>query len=152
LIELNAHHRWLLAVLVEKKRLVELYSQMKLEPLNFHSTETFGKFIRFRLNLMQYWIDRNKQHGFVYQTMPKVDEECFMNIYEILTQHEQQQQQEEEQQQQQQREQKIPPPIRCDLCKFYGHLSHTCTVKEVRSLCASSIFFLIKFSILKASI
>ena len=30
------------------------------------------------------------------------------------------------------------PPVRCELCKFYGHLSHTCSVKEV-------IYFKINF-------
>ena len=103
--------------IVEKRKLVELFNQMKLDPLNFHSMETFSKFIRYRLNLkqdlvdqiltnpkVQYWIDRNKLHGFVYQTPPKQDEETT---------------------------QKVQPPVRCDLCKFNGHLSHSCTVKEV---------------------
>ena len=102
---------------VEKDKLIELYNDMKLNPLNFHSLDTFGKFLRYRLNLEQnsvshllahpkvhHWVDRNKTHGFVYQTVPKYDDET---------------------------PQRIPPPVRCDLCKFYGHLSHSCTVREV---------------------
>lgn len=90
---------------------------MTLDPLNFHSTETFQKFIKYQLSLkqdlinqmlsnpkVQNWIDRNKLHGFVYQAVQKEDEIS---------------------------SQRIPPPVRCDLCKFYGHLSHTCSVKEV---------------------
>jgi hypothetical protein len=92
-----------------------LYNDMKLNSIHFHNLETFNLFIRYSLNLnqdlikelisntkVQFWIDRNKSSGFIYQAYPKVDES----------------------------KRKIPP-VRCELCKFYGHLSHTCTIKDV---------------------
>ncbi|CAF0852849.1 unnamed protein product [Brachionus calyciflorus] len=76
--------------------------------------ETFGFFIRYTLNLspelckeilsnhkILHWLDRNKPDGFVYHSLPKLDES----------------------------KQKMAP-IRCELCKFYGHLSHNCSIKE----------------------
>jgi hypothetical protein len=101
-----------------------LYNDMKLNSIHFHNLETFNLFIRYSLNLnqdlikelitnakVQFWIDRNKSSGFIYQAYPKVDES----------------------------KRKIPP-VRCELCKFYGHLSHTCTIKDVNKK-----FFLYKF-------
>jgi hypothetical protein len=92
-----------------------LYNDMKLNSIHFHNLETFNLFIRYSLNLnqdlikelitntkVQFWIDRNKSSGFIYQACPKLDES----------------------------KRKIPP-VRCELCKFYGHLSHTCTIKDV---------------------
>jgi hypothetical protein len=67
-----------------KRKLAGFFNDFKLNPLNFHSLDTFGCFIRYSLNLtkdqvkeiisnpqIQVWIDRNKCHGFVYQTYPK---------------------------------------------------------------------------------
>ena len=76
--------------------------------------DTFGRFIRFSLNLsadtvadivanprIQYWIDKNKCHGLVYQNS---------HVNEAK---------------------RRVPPVRCELCKFYGHLSHNCSVKDL---------------------
>lgn len=61
-----------------------LFNDLKLNPFHFHSLDTFGYFITHSLNLqneqikeilnnpkIQYWLDRNKCHGFVYQAYPK---------------------------------------------------------------------------------
>lgn len=41
---------------------------------------------------------------------------------------------------------RIVPPVRCELCKFHGHLSHTCSIKEVKN--SISTFLLIFIIIL----
>ncbi len=120
---------------VEKRRITELYNQMKLDPKNFHSLETFEKFLSTTLDLssdvtneilknqkVQYWIDRNRQNGFVYQTYPNI----------VMNQPEDNNQSDEDIKFI--KEDKRLLPVRCDLCKFYGHLSHTCTIKEVSGL------------------
>ena len=71
-------------ILDQNKKIFGLSNDFKLNPLNFHSLDTFGSFIRHSLNLtkeqvkeiishpqIQNWVDRNKCHGFVYQTYPK---------------------------------------------------------------------------------
>lgn len=111
---------------------------MKLNDLDFHSMQTFKNILKDELNIdydkqtngddaknkneendinkiideilkqneskIRLWIEKNKTNGgFVYQT-----------------------------QNTKQRDELKYPPVRCDLCKFYGHLSHTCTIKEVK--------------------
>ena len=80
----NREINYFLLLQDQKRKLVGLFTEFKLNPLNFHSLDTFGCFIRYSLNLtkeqvkeiisnpqIQVWIDRNKCHGFVYQTYPK---------------------------------------------------------------------------------
>ena len=69
-------------------------------------------------------MDKNRSNGFVYQTFPKsknqlnyklekqsINEDIIYYLVENLK--------------------RKMPPVRCELCKLYGHLSHTCTIKEV---------------------
>lgn len=68
----------------QKRKIAGLFNDFKLNPFHFHSLETFGRFIQHSLNLksevvkeiisnprIQYWIDKNRSHGFVYQTYPR---------------------------------------------------------------------------------
>jgi hypothetical protein len=102
---------------------MELFNQAKLNPKNFHSSKTFENFLDSTLNLaddvaeqilsnqkVQYWIERNRQNGFVYQSFPINNQVGSLKDKRIL-------------------------PVRCDLCKFSGHLSHTCSIKEVSIHC-----------------
>jgi hypothetical protein len=116
-----------------------MYENMKLNDLDFHSMQTFKNILKNELNIdydgkykqqtnndndnddnhdinklideifkqneskIRLWIEKNKSNGgFVYQA-----------------------------QNTKQRDELKYPPVRCDLCKYYGHLSHTCTIKEV---------------------
>lgn len=78
----------------QKRKIAGLFNDFKLNPYNFHSLETFGRFIRYSLNLkselvkeiisnprIQYWIDKNRCHGFVYQTYPRSN---FMSVGEFV--------------------------------------------------------------------
>jgi hypothetical protein len=93
-----------------------------LNPFSFHSLDTFGQFIRNSLNLrseianeiikdprIQYWIDRNKCHGFVYQSSSQTTSTTTTTTTKKAR----------------------ISPVRCELCKYYGHLSHTCSIKDL---------------------
>ena len=64
-----------------------MFNDFKLNPFHHQNMETFGRFIRQSLNLkndlandiisnprIQFWVDRNRSHGFVYQTYPRSKE------------------------------------------------------------------------------
>ncbi len=97
------------------QRIINLFTDFKLSP--YHSLDTFGRFVHNSLNLktdvvkeivsnprIQLWIDKIQCHGFVSQSMPRSGEA---------------------------RKRLKVPPVRCELCKFYGHLSHTCSIKDL---------------------
>ena len=61
-----------------------LFNDLHLSSFHFHNTETFNIFLHYSLNLspevikeltndqkVQFWIDRNKPNGFIYQAYPK---------------------------------------------------------------------------------
>jgi hypothetical protein len=61
-----------------------IFTDFRLNPFNFHNIDTFTHFARSALNItnelikeivsnskIQFWMDRNKSTGFIYQTLPK---------------------------------------------------------------------------------
>ncbi len=101
--------------LTHPRQIIDLFTDFKLSP--YHSLDTFGRFFQYSLNLktdlveeiisnprIQLWIEKIQCYGFVTRSIIKSGEA--KKIIKV-------------------------PSVRCELCKFYGHLSHTCSIKDL---------------------